>query len=89
MENQIIILMATLLLLTLQGCKWRDDFRERQQPQYFEPTGRPTLNHDSIDYVGDDTHLEEDVEKSTPLPSIDRLSPIPEVPEYPAGIQPR
>lgn len=68
-----------------QGCKWVDDFREREQPQYLERPARATLNPDAIDYKGDDTHMEEDLDHCTPLPYIDEISPIPEVPDHPGG----
>lgn len=83
------IIIAVILVSLITGCKWRDDFRERQQPQYLEQSDRPTLNRDSLDYKGDDTHKAQEDEKATALPSIDGLSPIPEVPEYPSGVNPR
>lgn len=86
-RRQLRILIVTSLILgPVQGCKWHDDFRDRQQPQILENNPRPTLNPDSKDYLGDDTHIMEDIDKNTPMPDIDALSPIPEVPEYPAGI---
>lgn len=91
-EREKVIMLATLAVLGIQGCKWNDDFRSReqpgylQQPQYLEPPPRPTLNPESEDYRGDDTHQTEDDERNTPMPAIDGLSPIPEVPEHPAGL---
>lgn len=82
----LIVTMSMLSLLCLEGCKWRDDFRDRAQPQLLEQAPRPTLNPDSIDYMGNPILEEEITEKCTELPSIDGLSEIPEVPEYPAGV---
>lgn len=85
MAKQYTIILTTLIVCLLSGCKWVDDFRARVQPQYLEQPERPTLNRESEDYKGDDTHQTEDEERDTPLPSIDGLSTIPELPEYPAG----
>lgn len=85
MQKKCLILLGFFVLVG-QGCKWVDDFRERQQPQYLERVTRPTLNPYSVDYKGDDTHCEEDEAMSTSLPEIDELSPIPDVPEHPAGV---
>lgn len=79
----------------MQGCKWRDDFRGREQPQPLEQTPVPTLNADSDEYVGDriakeyadDITRERQEDAPTSLPDIDGLSRIPEVPEYPAGVE--
>jgi len=78
-----LIILVSVSLLACQGCKWRDDFRQREQPQYFEATIKPTLNQDSLDYIGNDTNWQEQVEESTPMPDIDDLSPIPPVPDEP------
>lgn len=80
-------MIISLTVLGLSGCKWQDDFRERAQPQLMEPPPRPTLNSDSIDYEGNPIQEEEYIEKEMPLPAIDNLSKIPEVPEYPAGAE--
>lgn len=85
MQKKYMMTLLGLVVLGTQGCKWVDDFRERQQPQYLERVTRPTLNPDSVDYKGDDTHCEEDNEALTPVPEIDEISPIPEVPNHPAG----
>lgn len=85
-----IIILTTLALLGIQGCKWNDDFRAReqptylQQPQYLEPPPRPTLNRESEDYRGDDTNKTEEDEKNTHMPEID--TPIPPIQEYPPGL---
>jgi hypothetical protein len=87
-----IIMLATFCVISLQGCRWNDDFRSReqpsylQQPQYVEPLPQPTLNRESEDYEGDDTHKTEDDERNTKMPQIDGRSPIPPVPRYPAGL---
>ena len=81
-----IIALGILSFLYLEGCKWRDDFRDRAQPQLLEQGPRPTLNPDSIDYTGNPIKEEARIEKETELPCIDGLSDIPEVPEYPAGV---
>jgi len=86
-EKEKIIMLTAFAMLGIQGCKWNDDFRSReqpgylQQPQYLEPPPRPTLNKESEDYQGDDTHKTEDDERNTHMPAIDNLSPIPEVQE--------
>lgn len=79
------LVACIILLICLGGCKWRDDFRDRSQPQLLEPAPRPTLNPDSTDYNGNPIEEEERVEKETSLPAIDNLSTIPEVPDHPAG----
>jgi len=83
-KKPIIIMLSTLLLPTIAGCKWQDDFRDRQQPQILEQPRRPTLNVDSVDYVGDPLNEdeEEDIE-NTCLPNIDGLHAIPEIQESP------
>lgn len=84
MQKQKIIMLSTLVLVTLAGCKWQDDFRDRQQPQILEQPRRPTLNVDSVDYVGDPLNEDEDEEMdNTRLPSIDGLNAIPEIQESP------
>lgn len=88
MQKKKLILVG-FLLVTLQGCKWVDDFRERERPQYLELPPRATLNPDAKDYKGDDTHCDEDdaeMAAERDLPYIDEVSPIPEVPDHPAGI---
>ncbi|MBS0287655.1 MAG: hypothetical protein JSR17_10185 [Proteobacteria bacterium] len=91
-KKENIIMLAALGLIVIQGCKWNDDFRAReqpgylQQPQYLEPPPRPTLNVESEDYQGDDTDQTVKEERDTKMPAIDDLSPIPEIQEYPAGL---
>ena len=82
-----MIFTLVLLVVALPGCKWRDDFRDRRQPQYFEQEPKPTLNPDSVDYEGNDIDTVEQEEKAMKLPAIDGRSKIPEVPEYPAGVE--
>lgn len=89
MQKQKIIMLSTLFLASLAGCKWQDDFRDRQQPQILEQPRRPTLNVDSVDYEGDPLTEETEEENNTCLPAIDGLNEIPEVPEYPAGVEVR
>lgn len=95
MRKWYIILLTTFLVVGSQGCKWQDDFRAREQPSYLQqtqslqPPPKPTLNKDSEDYQGDDTNLTEQQERATKLPAIDSRNVIPEVPEYPAGVEPR
>lgn len=94
-KSKIIMLTIFFVILGASGCRWQDDFRAReqpyylQQPQYIEPTPRPTLNKDSDDYLGNDLNKKEHDEKATQMPSIDGLSKIPELPEYPAGVEVR
>lgn len=76
---------CVILLIGISGCKWRDDFRDRAQPQMLEQPERPTLNVDSTDYTTNPIKEEEKVQRA-PLPYIDDLSIIPEVPEYPCGL---
>ncbi len=86
-----VIMLTALAIIGIQGCKWNDDFRAReqpgylQQPQYLEPPPRPTLNVESEDYKGNDTDQTAEEERE-PIPSIDGLSPIPEIQEYPPGL---
>jgi hypothetical protein len=83
-QKQKIIMLLTLVLATLTGCKWQDDFRDRQQPQILEQPRRPTLNVDSVDYVGDPLNDDEEEELGNAcLPSIDGLHAIPEIQESP------
>jgi len=89
-KRNLILLAA--FLLGAQGCKWQDDFRSMQQPQYFEQGPRPTLNPDSIDYQGEENTSEKGTsqdksDQAVSLPAIDNRSTIPEVPEYPAGVE--
>jgi len=85
--KRIIIGVLTLInCFSLAGCRWADDFRDRQQPQPLEQPLRPTLNPESIDYAGNPLKEEAEEEKDAKLPAIDAVSKIPEVPEYPAGI---
>jgi hypothetical protein len=83
----IMVAFCMLSLVCLSGCLWRDDFRDRAQPQLLVQDPRPTLNPDSIDYRGDPLHQDPEIERCTELPDIDGLSEIPEVPEYPAGVE--
>ena len=81
--------MLMIMLFALFGCKWRDDFRTRQQPIYGELPPKPTLNEDSEQYVGDKVAHEiegKPAESSVVIPEIDDRKPIPEVPEQPAGV---
>jgi hypothetical protein len=83
------IVTGSFILLLAVGCKWRDDFRDRD-PLVLESTPveqpeRATLNIDSRDYTTNP--IEEEAEaQEAPMPSIDCLVPIPEVPEYPSGL---
>lgn len=86
MGKAIMVAACMLSLCCLSGCLWRDDFRERAQPQLLEQGPRPTLNPDSVDYTGDPIHQDPDI-PCPDLPNIDGLSEIPEVPEYPAGVE--
>ncbi len=91
MGKENIIMLTALAMVGIQGCKWNDDFRAReqpsylQQPQYLVPPPSPTLNVESEDYQGDDTGETAEIENA-PLPAIDALSPIPEIREYPPGL---
>lgn len=83
-------LLVIGLLFSLLGCKWRDDFRERVQPQYAELPAKPTLNPDSDQYVGDkEAHrIQGEYNPSEhPVPEIDDRSDIPPLPEHPSGIE--
>lgn len=80
-----VILGSMILLVSVGGCKWRDDFRDREQPQMLVQPERATLNMDSTDYTTNPI-WEEEVIQQAPLPAIDNLSIIPEVPEYPCGL---
>lgn len=80
-----LVIRSLILLVCVQGCKWRDDFRDRAQPQMLEQSERATLNIDSTDYMTNPTCEEKEIQQ-TPLPDIDNLSIIPEVPEHPCGI---
>lgn len=82
-RSKRLIMLTISFLLVMTACKWRDDFRDRQQPNYMEPqTSRPTLNRDSIDYQEEDS----DSQEKADLPAIDELSQIPELPQYPTGV---
>ncbi|MGE3320461.1 MAG: hypothetical protein AB7I18_14320 [Candidatus Berkiella sp.] len=83
MQKQIIIMLPTLIMVSLSGCKWQDDFRNRQQPQILEQPRRPTLNIDSVDYEGDPLTEQTFDENNSCLPSIDGLNEIPEIQEAP------
>jgi hypothetical protein len=85
-RNKIIILTVAILVMGTAGCRWRDDFRDRQQPQMLELPIRATLNPDSRDYVGDDTKDAQEAGRRTRLRNIDELSEIPESPEHPSGM---
>jgi hypothetical protein len=92
-EKEKIIMLTALAMIVIQGCRWNDDFRQReqptylQQPQYLEPLPHsPTLNVESDDYEGDDTNETRWIQRNTPLPAIDERSPIPEIQEFPPGL---
>lgn len=82
-------LLILFTLLPLSACKWNDDFRGRQRPQYVELPAKPTLNADSEQYVGDKVAKEVSGKPATstavPIPELDQRSPIPELPEHPVG----
>lgn len=86
MSKQLRMICCLISLGLLFGCKWQDDFRDRAQPQLLEAAPRPTLNPDSDDYRGNPIWEEEAIQREADLPCIDGVSPIPEVPEYPAGV---
>jgi hypothetical protein len=77
------ILIYLMLVVFASGCKWNDDFRQRQQPQYKVATAEPTFNKDSDYYVGDSvarpTEYESNQSNKVYLPDIDELEPIPEI----------
>lgn len=84
-----ITLIAIAFSFPLSACKWRDDFRDRVQPQYSEVQAKPTLNRDSSQYVGDKTARQlrnEPVNPDSELPEIDERHQIPELPDQPSGI---
>lgn len=83
MLKQKIIMLSTLIFVSIAGCKWQDDFRNRQQPQILEQPRRPTLNVDSVDYEGDPLTEQTFDENNSNLPSIDGLNEIPEIQEAP------
>lgn len=81
-------LLILFTLLPLAACKWNDDFRTRQQPQYVELPAKPTLNEDSDQYVGDKVAKEvsgEPTATDISIPELDQRSTIPELPEHPVG----
>lgn len=86
MKIRTILFIFPILFFFCQGCRWNDDFRSRVQPRYLELAPRPTLNQDSKDYVGDEAPFKEEDGEKDALKAIDGLSPIPSVPEYPAGV---
>jgi len=81
----IFVSIMTSSLLSLVSCKWRDDFRDGQQPQMLEKEHRPTFNADSDDYVGDAVAGRGKYKNNddVPVPDIDDLSEIPAVPDHP------
>lgn len=81
-------ILIIILALALSSCKWRDDFRERVQPQYGELPAEPTLNEDSDQFVGDKTARElrgEHQPLGDDVPEIDDRKEIPELPDYPSS----
>lgn len=84
--NNTTKLLIILTAVFLAGCLWRDDFRDRMQPQPLEQPLRGTLNPESLDYAGDPIWEQDCEEKMIQLPDIDCLTNIPEPPEYPAGV---
>lgn len=82
MKLALTLIFGMVVSLSLQGCKWRDDFRSRVHPQYQEEEPEPTFNRDSDYYVGDEvvTGKRKDGPK---LEAIDELSEIPELPDKP------
>ena len=84
--KRVNIWMGSLIfLICLGGCKWRDDFRDRAQPQMLTQPERGTLNIDSTDYTTNPILEEEEIQE-TPIRCIDGLSTIPPVPEHPCGL---
>ena len=80
--NLFILILSTCVLVG--GCKWKDDFRGRLQPQQQLLEPKPTFNEDSSQYVGDE--LAKGIKTEVPLESIDELSEIPELPEHPVPL---
>lgn len=78
---RIIFVLCSILFFAV-SCKWNDDFRQRQQPQYNDPQPEATFNEDSKYYVGDsvakDGQESPDSQKVF-LPNIDDREPIPEI----------
>lgn len=77
-------MIVSLLAVFLASCRWNDDFRQRQQPQYAKERPEPTFNRDSDYYVGDRVAIEGKAEQETEkvyLPKIDEREPIPEIQE--------
>ncbi len=82
-----LLISVSAISLAVQGCMWRDDFRDRIQPQYFDQPIRPTLNKESLDYIGDDTNKTTHDEQVTPMPEIDGRAKIPALPQYPCTVE--
>jgi hypothetical protein len=80
----VLISVLGCLTFSLAGCKWRDDFRSRLQPQYQERDVKPTFNEDSDDFVGEE-YITGRSKDDPELESIDELSDIPELPERPGA----
>ena len=74
----VISILPTLLLV---GCSWRDDFRQRVQPQALGEKPKPTFNQDSLYYVGDEVAYPEDPAELVDMDQVDGLSEIPPLPE--------
>jgi len=85
--SKIIPMLVISSFLLSTGCLWRDDFRDRLGSQPLETPPVATLNPESLDYAGDPILDQIIDEKMTELPDIDALSTIPELPDYPAGIE--
>ena len=89
MKLLALILVSLIMILPLQACKWKDDFRDRRQPYYLEYNPEATFNVDSEQYVGDDVAREIQGEVIGPdqfIPEIDDRADLPYIPEHPAGV---
>ena len=82
MKTKLIIMSINLIILSLLGCRWQDDFRARDiSYDYLENPPAPTLNPESQDFVVNDTNKTQEDEFDTPLPDIDtKIPPIKEAP---------
>ena len=72
---------CSVTILSLAGCNWRDDFRERAQPQMLGQTPKPTFNPDSRYYVGDAIAFPQDPAELVDMSNVDGLSEIPPLPD--------
>jgi hypothetical protein len=82
---QILMLCGmTLILVSIYGCRWNNDFRSRLQPEYGEGALEPTMTDESVRLDAAQAQSRQDEQDNAKhLEKIDSLSKIPPLPDNP------